>query len=206
MYMYLKSLSLFPFLILFLSASFIIAFRHDFYSSRFWDDSVNCISLCSPCITICSLYSPPPPPPAVALSEALSVTLARGNGRLADRQLYTAAFLWQGWNRDNILYAQLKLITAKPSVQNSLFYLHLVKTFLIYVDNDAENVAIFFVFVLFFSLCRHVGWGFEHNHANRPPKGFVFADSNMWSMVDTELSETIAVQPPSVTLSSVHPP
>ena len=40
-------------------------------------------------------------------------------------------------NRYNILFAQLELVTTKPSVQ-TLFSLHLV---LIYVDNDAKNVA-----------------------------------------------------------------
>ena len=51
---------------------------------------------------------------------------------------FLVASLWQILNRSNILFAQLKLVTIKASVQSSLFCLHLV---LIYVDNDARNVA-----------------------------------------------------------------
>ena len=69
--------------------------------------------------------------------------MALCNISLADRQVYIGAFLWQVVNRSNILFAQLKLVTTKPSVQNLFFFfcLHSVKTLLIFVDNDAMTVA-----------------------------------------------------------------
>ena len=83
-------------------------------------------------------------PSAVGFFEALSVTLARGNSSVVDGQVSVRAFSWQVFNRENIFFVLVKLVTTKPSVQN-LFCLHLVKTFLIYVDNDAENIAMVFV-------------------------------------------------------------
>ena len=100
--------------------------------------------------------------------EALSVTLACSSGLAASQthRCILVLFLWQVLNQWNILFTQLKLVTTKRSVQNSLFLLHLVMTLLIYVDNDAKNVTV---------VCFHPVYmwnSYSHSCAHQPSEIF----------------------------------